>query len=144
EPVDAVLWIRALRFPRQALGIRLARMLADELFVRLLLMRPPARVVARVRLRMKDERYPCTLHQRDRRGHEIRRIQRIASRVDDEEGTVDEIADEQIAVGAGRGVGEDADAADERQTGRPRRRLAHREVVDAGPAVRDAGNVNPR
>ena len=93
---------------------------------------------------MEGERHPGGLERlevrRDARGG----IQRIAHPVDDEEGPVDQVRDEEIAVGAGGGIGQHGEVADERQHRRPQRGLAHRQEVGAGGAIGRAGEIDVR
>ena len=87
---------------------------------------------------------PAVLQRLEVRRDARRRIQGIAHPVDDEERPVDEVRDEQLAVGAGRRIRQHAEVADERQERREQRRLAHGEEVGAGAAVGGAGEVDVR
>ncbi len=57
------------------------------------------------------------------------------------ERAVHQIADVQLTIRAGIGIGDDQRMTVERHARRPRRRLAHREEIHTSAAVRDAGDV---
>src|SRR5262245_19326153 len=124
--------------------MRLTRMRREKRLVASPLLRPPLHVVASVGIDLELLRHAGLLEHRNERLDRRSRIQRILAAVDDVQGTVHEVADIQLPVGTRVGVGNHQRMAIERHACRPRRRLTHREEVDAGAAVGDAGDVGAR
>ena len=140
QPVHAPPRSRVGALPGQTIRQRISRVLSNEVFEGVFDVRPPARVVSGLGLGLVDHldaSLPQLFEVRlDGRG----RVQRIASAVDDEECAIAEVSGEEIADYADRVTRQNEQESVERQERGVGRRVAHRDVVGAGPAVGHAGD----
>ena len=139
QPVRAVVDRRAVGFPGQPVGKRIARVAADKRLERVLDLRPPRGVVHAVRLRLVDDLDALLLQVQDARPDDARRVQRIAAAVHHEERLVAQVVGKHVADGQVFAA-QHEDVAVQRQKARVRRRVLHRDVVRAGAAVRHAAD----
>ena len=139
EPVRAIGAGRHVRFPREPIGLGLARMIVHERFERIFLLRPPHRVVHAERLLVVDEVHAVLLHVLDVGLDDIGRIERISGAIHHEPGLVQKILGEQLSLDFHRRVLEDRQRAIQREERRKGRRIPHREIEIRGGPVRHSG-----
>ncbi len=126
-------------FPGDFVGVRIARMLGDELLEGPLHFRPPAGVVLAVGLRVIFDVH-AVLDEVARVGlDDAGGVEAILTSVDDEHRLVAEVAGVDFAV-VEFVVGEHHDVAVQGQEARVRRGVAHGDPVGSGAAVGNAGD----
>ena len=121
-------------------GSGIARVRPHELLEVVLERRPPAGVVPGLLLRPVDHADAARVHVHERRLHGVDRIERVLAAVDDEQGLVAQVVQEEVAADRELRAAQDQHVAVERQERRVRRGVAHRDEIGAGAAVGDAGH----